>query len=230
MRRRETLIRELPSGDDVSARMLHLHARHPGRYPAFLDSAATGGSLGRYSILVAAPGEQLILGRNGQLSGPGAGTRFCERLNEWWCAEQGPAPPPPWPFAGGWFLYLGYELAGEVEPTLTLPLSSLDVVACAWRMRAALVHDHRTGQTVVAAESGVAAAARQIAADFTSAWPEPGNADAAVVNDVTEDDPATYLDSCRRAPAHIAAWDAHQSHSEARDTAGIVHAPYAATA
>ena len=174
MRRREPLIRELPAGADVSARMLHLHDRHPDRYPAFLDSAATGGSLGRYSILVAAPGEQLILGRNGQLSGPGAGTRFCERLNAWWREEQGPAPPPPWPFAGGWFLYLGYELAGEVEPTLTLPLSALDVVACAWRMRAALVHDHRTGQTIVAAEPGAEAAAGQLAADFTSARARAG--------------------------------------------------------
>ena len=145
MWRRETLIRELPAAADVSARMLQLHARHPDRYPVFLDSAAIGGSLGRFSMLVAAPGEQLILGRDGQLSGPGTGTLFCERLNEWWRAEQGPAPPPPWPYAGGWFLYLGYELAGEVEPTLTLPLSALDVVACAWRMRAALVHDHRTG-------------------------------------------------------------------------------------
>ncbi len=51
--------------------MLHLHARHPDRYPAFLDSAATGGSLGRYSILLAAPGERLILGRDRATVGPG---------------------------------------------------------------------------------------------------------------------------------------------------------------
>ena len=106
-----------------------------------------------------------------------------------------------------------------MEPTLTLPLSSLDVVACAWRMRAALVHDHQTGQTVVAAESGVEAAAGQIAADFTSAWPEPGNADAAVVNGVTEDDPATYLDACRRALAHIAAGNVYQANLARRWTA-----------
>ena len=199
--------------------MLHLHARHPDRYPAFLDSAATGGSLGRYSILLAAPGERLILGRTGQLSGPGTGTRFCERLNEWWRAEQGPAPPPPWPFAGGWFLYLGYELAGEVEPTLTLPLSALDVVACAWRMRAALVHDHRTGQTVVAAEPGAEAAAGVLAADFASARPEPERADAPAVGCVAEDDPATYVEACRRALAHIAAGDVYQANLARRWTA-----------
>ena len=191
--------------------MLHLHARRPDRYPAFLDSAATGSSLGRYSILLAAPGERLILGRAGQLTGPGTGTRFCERLNEWWRAEQGPRPPPPWPFAGGWFLYLGYELAGEVEPTLTLPLSALDVVACAWRMRAALVHDHRTGQTVVAAEPGAEAAAGVLAADFASARPEPENTDAPAVGCVAEDDPATYVEACRRALAHIAAGDVYQA-------------------
>ncbi len=199
--------------------MLHLHARHPDRYPAFLDSAATGGPLGRYSILLAAPGERLILGRTGQLSGPGTGTRFCERLNEWWRAEQGPAPPPPWPFAGGWFLYLGYELAGEVEPTLTLPLSALDVVACAWRMRAALVHDHRTGQTVVAAEPGAEAAAGVLATDFASARPEPERANAPAVGCVAEDDPATYVRACLRALAHIAAGDVYQANLARRWTA-----------
>ena len=211
MRRRETLIRELPAAADIPGRMLHLHARHPDRYPAFLDSAAIGGSLGRFSILVAAPGEQLILGRDGQLSGPGAGTLFCERINAWWRAEQVPAPPPPWPFAGGWFLYLGYELAGEVEPTLTLPLSPLDVVACAWRMRAALMHDHRTGLTVVAAEPGAETAAGQLAADFASTRPEPEHANAPVVDGVSEDDPSTYLEACRSALAHIAAGNVYQA-------------------
>src|SRR5688500_6895976 len=211
MRRRETLIRELPSGDDVSARMLHLHARHPGRYPAFLDSAATGGSLGRYSILVAAPGEQLILGRNGQLSGPGAGTRFCERLNEWWCAEQGPAPPPPWPFAGGWFLYLGYELAGEVEPTLRLPPSPLPIVAMAWRMRAALVHDNETGRSGLFAEPGAEAHAERLAAHLELTNGDVVDSTLSTAVTLDEDEPTDYLEACRRALAHIAAGDVYQA-------------------
>ena len=114
MRPRSPVHRELPARPDAPARLLALHAREPVRYPAFLDSAARGGSLGRYSILLAAPGEQLTLHADGRIDGPGAGSRFCERLDSWWRSERGPAPPAPWPFAGGWFLYLGYELAGEI--------------------------------------------------------------------------------------------------------------------
>lgn len=187
-----------------------MHARHPDRYPAFLDSAATGGALGRHSILFGAPGEQLRLDRNGQLSGPGAGKLFCERLNGWWRSEQAPAPTPPWPFAGGWFLYLGYELAGEVEPTLGLPSSPLDLVACAWRMPAALLHDHQTGHTVVSAEPGAEEFALQLAADFDGAT-EPVATHSPAMVSVAEDDPAIYLDACRRALEHIAAGDVYQA-------------------
>ncbi len=211
MRRRAPLIRELPAAGDAVDRMLVLHGRHPDRYPAFLDSAATGGALGRHSILLAAPGEQLLLGRDGQLDGPGGGKRFCERLNGWWRTELGPAPPSPWPFAGGWFLYLGYELAGEVEPTLDLPQSPLEVVACAWRMRAALLHDHLTGQTVIAAEPGVEDAARRLAADFAGAAPQPEPARSPATVRVAEDDPVEYLNACRRALEHIAAGDVYQA-------------------
>ena len=205
------MIRELAKVADPSERMLALHARHPDRYPVFLDSAATGGPLGRYSLLLAAPGERLSLGRGGRLSGPGSGDRFCERLNAWWRAERGPPPPAPWPFAGGWFLYLGYELAGEVEPTLDLPESPLDVVACAWRMGAALLLDHSTGRSVIAAEPGAEEAADRLAADFTSAVPEPALADSLAVGAIAEDEPGAYLEACRRALAHIAAGDVYQA-------------------
>jgi anthranilate synthase component 1 len=53
-------------------------------------------------------------------------------------------------FADGWFLYLGYELAAEIEPTLHLPRSRLPR-AMAWRMHGALIHERHSGQVRVVA-------------------------------------------------------------------------------
>jgi anthranilate synthase component 1 len=210
MPRQPEILRELPAVADPLARMQALHARDPARYPALLDSAESGGSLGRYSLLLAAPGDRLCLHREGRMTGPGTGARFCARLNDWWRAEQGAAPPDAWPFGGGWFLYLGYELAGEVEPTLKLPGSPLEIVACAWRMRAALLHDHETGRSVVIAESGSEAAAGRLQAEFGSVEPLGGGRSCAP-EPVVEDDPAVYLAACRRALEHIAAGDIYQA-------------------
>jgi anthranilate synthase component 1 len=200
---------DLPVLPDAPARMLALHARQPGRFPAFLDSAAGAGSLGRYSILFAAPGEQLALRRDGQLDGPGQGATFCSRLDAWFREQRGEPPPDPWPFGGGWFLYLGYDLAAEVEPTLRLPPSPLPLVAVAWRMRATLVHDHQGGRTRAFAEGPEAAAS--LAEALTGVEPlsvpeEPGRA-----VPVSEDAPGQYLDACRRALDHIAAGDVYQA-------------------
>ncbi len=204
-------MRELPSVAGATERMLSLHARDPGRYPVLLDSAATGGPLGRFSMIMAAPGERLILDRDACVDGPGSGTRFCERLNAWWRASRGPAAPEPWPFAGGWFLYLGYELAQEIEPTLRLPPSPLPIVALAWRMRAALLHDHASGRSVVACEPGAEADAERMAADFERTSGIVVEPAAVLATALTEDDPAHYLQACRRALAHIAAGDVYQA-------------------
>ena len=206
-----TLMQEILSVADAPARMQALHASEPARYPVLLDSAASGGALGRFSILMAAPGERLVLGRDGRLEGPGTGARFCARLNDWWRAQRGPAPPAPWPFAGGWFLYLGYELAGEVEPTLRLPESPLPIVACAWRMRAALLHDHSTGRSVILAEPDAAAQVRELAEDFERARDTRTQGARPALGPISEEDPQTYLAACRRALEHIAAGDVYQA-------------------
>ena len=211
MRRLPELMRELPAVADALPRMLALHARDPARYPVLLDSAATGGTLGRHSLLLGAPGEMLCLRRDGRLTGPGAGARFCARLNDWWRAEQGDEPPVSWPFGGGWFLYLGYELAAEVEPTLDLPASPLEIVACAWRMPAAILHDHSTGQSVVIGESGSEAAVERLQADFLGVQPGTGGEIPCPAESVVEDDPVAYLAACRRALEHIAAGDVYQA-------------------
>jgi anthranilate synthase component 1 len=205
------LIRELPEAADSPARMLALHERHPDRYPVFLDSAASAGPLGRFSILMAAPGERLSLARDGRLDGPGAGASFCARLNDWWRSSSSHAPEGPWPFAGGWFLYLGYELAAEVEPTLRLPASPLPIVACAWRMRAAVLHDHATGRTAIATEDGDERIARELLDDLGAPETRPAAVGAPDWGEMLEDDPAAYLAACRRALGHIAAGDVYQA-------------------
>jgi len=204
-------MRELPAVADATERLLALHARHPGRYPVLLDSAAIGGPLGRFSILLAAPGERLALERDGRLDGPGTTHRFCDRLNAWWRTERGPAAPTPWPFAGGWFLYLGYELAQEIEPTLRLPPSPLPIVALAWRMRAALLHDHATGRSVVVAEPEAEADAAQLAAEFEAERAEVLETAVTAASALVEDEPTDYLEACRRVLEHIAAGDVYQA-------------------
>jgi anthranilate synthase component 1 len=211
MPQRNPLLRALPGVPDASARLLALHARDPGFYPVLLDSAAQAGALGRFSLLLAAPGARLALDRRGRITGPGAGERFCARLNDWWRDERGPPPPPPWPFAGGWFLYLGYELAAEVEPTLVLPPSPLELVATAVRIPAAILHDHATGASVAVGEPGAEAQVARLVADFTSAAAAPHDTPRPLAAKVDEDEPGAYLEACRLALAHIAAGDVYQA-------------------
>jgi len=204
------VIRELPAPTDPAPAMLAMHARSPARYPVLLDSAASGTALARHSLLLGAPGERLTLDAAGGLSGPGRGGRFCERVDAWWGETAHDAPPTGLPFAGGWFLYLGYELAAEVEPTLRLPPSPLPVVALAWRMRAALVFDHESRRMLAVAEAAAGAELERLCADWNAVRPVP-EPDTGLAPPVEEDDPERYLAACRRALAHIAAGDIYQA-------------------
>ena len=190
--------------------MLALHARDPGVIPSCSTAPRPAAPLGRFSLLLAAPGERLHAGSRCRPRGPALGERFCERLNAWWRSKARTAAAAPWPFAGGWFLYLGYELAAEVEPTLRLPPSPLPIVAMAWRMRAALLHDHVTGRSVAVAEPG-AEPSRAAAPPISSARSRRPPTIGLPRRSIEEDEPTAYLDACRRALEHIAAGDVYQA-------------------
>ena len=123
--------------------LLAIVAEFPRQYPFFLDSAAAG-PLGRYSILFRAGKQVLSLAQSGVLNGPGNADTFLERLKQWYMVEGGSVSEPTrWPFCGGWFVYLGYELAAEVEPVLELPKARDGLpVAFAVRCEAALIIEH----------------------------------------------------------------------------------------
>ncbi len=201
----------LPQLVDPVGRLLALHALSPARYPVLLESRAADTPGGRFSILMTGPGERLCLDASGKLAGPHATSGFLASLDQWFGTEVRRATPAPWPMAGGWFLYLGYELAAEIEPCLRLPESPLPVVALAWRMHGLVVHDHQTGITAALAEYDASRLAAQVLADLSRIeWPasiSPVTARAAI----EEDDPAQYLRACRQALLHIAAGDVYQA-------------------
>jgi len=133
--------------------LLDLHRGAAERWPYLLASCAGARGLGRWSILLHGTDEQLILDADG-LRGPGRGKKFLDRLEDW----SGPPVAGDWhpdfPFQGGWFIYLGYELAAEIEPKLDLPGAKDGLpVAVAARCPAAVLVDHLEGDAWLVAES-----------------------------------------------------------------------------
>jgi anthranilate synthase component I len=171
-------------------------------------AAASSGS--RFDILPMAGGECLRLGSDGRLSGPFAGAKgFLASLEDWWTALRVPEMASPLPFSGGWLLYLGYELASEIEPRLHLPRSPDPVVALAIRAPAAWIRDRATGQAWLMAESGHEALLDEFE-HRVQGLREPAPLSGAGFL-IEEDEPEAFLGSVRRGLEYIAAGDVYQS-------------------
>jgi anthranilate synthase component 1 len=192
---------------------LKLVEKFPAAYPGLLESgagmaAASSGS--RFDILPMASGECLRLGSDGRLSGPYAGTQgFLTALEHWWTVLRVPETVSPLPFTGGWLLYLGYELASEIEPRLRLPRSTDPVAALALRAPAAWIRDRATGQAWLTAEPG----SEGLLDEFEHRVQElrgPMDARRAAFR-IDEDDPERFLGAVRRGLEYIAAGDVYQT-------------------
>jgi len=138
--------------------LLDLHRAHPDRYPFLLESVARGGERARFDILFAFPEGRLALHPSGRLSSDAIdldGGDFLEHLDKWMAQSGTPVGgSAPLPFSGGWFVYLGYELVGQTEPSVRLPEDRAQhTVAEAHRIPAAVIRDHESGDTVLVAES-----------------------------------------------------------------------------
>ena len=140
--------------------LLAVSARHPDRYPYLLDSAARG-PLGTHSLLLrrARQPRALVLDASGRLAGTASAQGFLEELAQDYAdsrlpgSAEGFAAHGGLPFVGGWFLYLGYELAAEIEPVLDLPAAPDEwPVAFADRCTGAIIVDHRDGRAQLVAE------------------------------------------------------------------------------
>jgi anthranilate synthase component I len=203
----QPIIREIADPGDLLA----LHRVAPARYPFLLESAASGTAQGRSDLLIGWPGEALVLDQHGRLQGPGAAADqdFLGALDRWWEGERRDTPAP-WPLAaGGWFLYLGYELAGQVEPKLKLDAPGALPIAFAVRAGAALFRDHASGRCrIMARDAGML---QHIEHDLAAAARLGEPHWAGLVGEAEEDEAVVFLDAVARARAHIIAGDIFQA-------------------
>jgi anthranilate synthase component 1 len=195
--------------------LLALHRLAPARYPLLLESSAAGTAQGRWDLLLATSGESLTLSATDNVvrrdDGSEAGTDFLSALDGDWRRQRTPRDEPRWPFRGGWALFLGYELAAQVEPILSLPQARGKLpVAIALRCPAAVLRDRATGETALVAEAAHADMLDTLEADCARAaglaplapWQPPDS--------VVEDDPADFTDGVRRILDYLAAGDLFQ--------------------
>ncbi|MCZ8166152.1 aminodeoxychorismate synthase component I [Silanimonas sp.] len=162
-------VRELPAGLDLLA----LKRAAPAEFPLLLESAAQGGKA-RWDLLLAGGESGLYLGADGvtrRESGHAVTGRFLDvldhaqselrdRLARISACREGAgdvfeAGVADLPFRGGWALYLGYELAAQVEPSLRLPAFRGGLpVAAALFCPAAVLRDRASGRCLAVALPG----------------------------------------------------------------------------
>jgi anthranilate synthase component I len=196
-----------------SSALLALHAASPERYPALFESTAASSAAMRFDILFAHPQAQLTLTRDRSLVGPAAEAdgRFLPALDRWFQQERTADTASEIPFVGGWLLYVGYELAAEIEPKLKLSAPAVGPIACAVRIPAAIVHERNSGQSWLVAEPGFEPLLASMAEDLRRAPNLMAPSTTLVVGAVTEDEPAGFLSSVERALEYIAAGDIYQA-------------------
>jgi anthranilate synthase component 1 len=200
--------------------LVALHSRFPERYPHLLASVAHGTPRARYDILFAFPGETLALHadsrlyRDQQELGPGD---FLDAFDRDWQAQSvvaGESTVPDdeaLPFTGGWFVFLGYELVAQIEPTVSgIRFDTAFPVACATRMPAAIIIDHARQQGWLVCESERAGELLPVLEKDSLVPATENMATTPVLATIDEEDPQRFLGHVHTAQEYIRAGDVFQ--------------------
>ena len=183
--------------------LLALHERNPGRYPFLLESVAGHPQSGRYDLLFAFPDWD-------SSATVTDGPDFFARLSALTTAAGVDAEDHGLPFAGGWFVFLAYEAARYIEPTLRLPDPPGRLpAATAVRCPAALIVDRERGVTHALSEDG--RHLPELLADLdAAAVPSSPSVKGALVEAVHEEPAERHLDGVRCVLDYLRAGDTFQ--------------------
>jgi anthranilate synthase component 1 len=143
------LLRQLNNCPDL----FDLAESKPERYPFLLENSGETTELGSFDILFAFPGAKLICRPDGSVTLDGieqGKEQFLTQLDVIYQQHKNSdasVDHHELPFCGGWFLYLGYELAAEVEPVLSSLLHTPELPrATMTEIPAGIVRSRQTGE------------------------------------------------------------------------------------
>ena len=130
--------------------LVNLVDKFPKKYPFFLESSSRGNENNRNSIVFHKP--EIILKKNDK-------NDFLREFNKLWNlnkVKQGKTnyDNKHLPFCGGWFIYLGYEVAKEIETSIKIPDSPYKLPdAFAARVNSAIIFDHVEKKIILVTDS-----------------------------------------------------------------------------
>ncbi len=180
--------------------LLAVHKAYPERYPYLLQTAAGVDSQSQFDILFAIEGEARSLDEN-----------LFQQLDQEFARLKQVTPESHWPFTGGWFLYLGYEAAGDIEPVLDLPSFPSLPAAILHRAPAAIIRNCTSDELCIVAENGYEALADQLHVDAIGA-PALEESWVPIVDGVIEEqDPGQFISAVDAARTYIFAGDVFQA-------------------
>jgi anthranilate synthase component 1 len=199
--------------------LLALLENHPDKFPFLLETTAlaTKSDNKGFDILFALPQQQLVKDSENKIK---LNHQLCEtssfltELDKIWRQEKIESTLEDeiaLPFCGGWFLYLGYELAAEIEPTIQFKKTNQDVpVAFAIRTPAAIIYDHTQEQTHIVIETEFADELESIKQNIAAIKQGSMSDEAILTEALKEENPDIYLHSVRRILEYIREGDVFQ--------------------
>lgn len=202
-----------------------LHRHEPARYPFFVESVAHGTAHGRYDILFAFPQDEICLdAQSGTLAeAPDFLDALDAQLELTTSAHDATSPGDDvLPFRGGWFVYLGYELAGQIEPTLQLPLPGQSPIAYAVRIPIAIIRDHLKGSCYIVAESSHIDCLSTLKEDIKLARSFAASKREMLKHTLLPDQPERFTTAVKQAQQHIVDGDVFQANLSRQWQAEIV--------
>ena len=167
------------------------------RYPFLLESVNHNEN-NRYSILFAFPKENIVLRDFADFD-------FLNKLEN---QLNQTIDNTSLPFNGGWFVYLSYELIGQIEPTLASKLHKSRIpIAYAVKIPCAIINDHKLKKTYVVDEDNGHTRINQILSDIKAIESIPDNA---LNGEISEESSEKFTDGVKRSLDYIVAGDVFQ--------------------